>query len=109
MTGVTEAAQKAVEQSVGIRRLRTSVPGWTGSCRRLLAQVTRRVLEAALEAEMSDHLGYDRGDPAGRGAGNSRDGSSGKAVLTDVGPVTVRVPRDRKGEFTPQIVPCACR
>ncbi|SFT09522.1 Transposase (or an inactivated derivative) [Saccharopolyspora flava] len=71
----------------------------------LLAGVTRTVLQTALEAEMTEHLGYDKGDPAGRGAGNHRNGSSAKTVHTEVGPVPIEVPRDRRGEFEPQIVP----
>lgn len=71
----------------------------------LLAGVTRRVLQAALETEMSDHLGYDRGDPAGRGAPNARNGYSDKTVHTDLGPVSVKIPRDRNGEFEPQVIP----
>ncbi|MGA5824399.1 IS256 family transposase [Kitasatospora sp. NPDC094028] len=71
----------------------------------LLTQVTRAVLERALDAEMTEHLGYEKHDPAGRGSGNSRNGTSSKTVLTDVGAVTVAVPRDRNGEFEPRLVP----
>ena len=70
----------------------------------LLQQLTKRLLESALEGELSDHLGYDRHDPAGRDSGNSRNGYRAKTVLTDVGPVEVRVPRDTGGTFEPQIV-----
>lgn len=70
----------------------------------LLQQLTKRVLEAALEGEITDHLGYDRGDPAGKNGGNSRNGLRGKTVLTDIGPVEIAVPRDRAGTFEPQIV-----
>jgi putative transposase len=70
----------------------------------LLQQLTKRVLESALEGEISDHLGYDKGDPAGRNGGNSRNGVRGKTVLTEVGPVELAVPRDRDGTFEPQIV-----
>ncbi|MFF4257464.1 transposase, partial [Streptomyces sp. NPDC001663] len=51
----------------------------------LLTEITRAVLERALEAEMSEYLGYERGDPAGHGSGNSRNGTSPKTVLTDAG------------------------
>uniref|UniRef100_UPI0003AD16BE IS256 family transposase n=1 Tax=Actinomadura welshii TaxID=3103817 RepID=UPI0003AD16BE len=71
----------------------------------LLAGVTRTVLQAALEAEMSDHLGYDRGERPAEPTGNHRNGSSSKTVSIEVGPVQIRVPRDRAGEFEPQIVP----
>jgi putative transposase len=70
----------------------------------LLSQVTKAVLERALAEEMTGHLGYDRHDPAGRGSGNSRNGTTGKTVLTDVGAVGLAVPRDRNGTFEPRIV-----
>ncbi|ANS62306.1 transposase mutator family protein [Streptomyces lincolnensis] len=70
----------------------------------LLQQLTKRVLESALEGEITDHLGYERHDAVGRGSGNSRNGSRAKTVLTDVGPVDVKVPRDTAGSFEPQIV-----
>lgn len=61
----------------------------------LLGDLTKRVLEAGLEAEMTDHVGYERHDPAGRNSGNSRNGTRTKTVITDVGPVELAVPRDR--------------
>ncbi|SOB81342.1 Transposase, Mutator family [Streptomyces sp. 1331.2] len=67
-------------------------------------QLTRRVLESALEGEITDHLGYEKHDPAGAGSGNSRNGVRPKTVLTEVGPVEIEVPRDREGSFEPQIV-----
>jgi transposase-like protein len=70
----------------------------------LLSQVTKVVLERALTEEMTGHLGYGKHDPAGRGSGNSRNGTTAKTVLTDVGAVELAVPRDRNGSFEPQIV-----
>jgi len=70
----------------------------------LLTGLTKTVLETALEAVMSEHLGYDKHDPAGRNRGNSRNGTRTKTVLTEVGPVEIEVPRDRDGSFEPQIV-----
>jgi transposase-like protein len=70
----------------------------------LLSQVTKAVLERALDEELTAHLGYEKHDPAGRGSGNSRNGSSGKTLLTEVGGVDLAVPRDRAGSFSPQIV-----
>src|SRR4051794_23717070 len=70
----------------------------------LLAQLTKRVLESALEGEITDHLGYDKHDPMGANGGNSRNGRRPKTVLTEVGPVEISVPRDRDGSFTPEIV-----
>ncbi len=71
----------------------------------LLTALTRQVLQSALEAEMAAHLGYDKHDPAGRNRGNSRNGSTPKTVTTEIGKVTVEVPRDREGTFSPLIVP----
>ncbi|WP_460675381.1 IS256 family transposase, partial [Lentzea nigeriaca] len=70
----------------------------------MLQQLTKLVLESALEGEITDHLGYDKHDPAGRGTGNSRNGTRCKTVLTDVGPVEIDVPRDRDASFEPKIV-----
>lgn len=55
----------------------------------LLQQLTKRLLESALEGEITDHLGYDKHDPAGKNGGNSRNGTRAKTVLTDVGPVDI--------------------
>ena len=70
----------------------------------LIGQLTARVIERALGAEMDDHLGYVKGDPAGNGSGNSRNGSYGKTLTTTSGSVRITVPRDRKSAFEPQIV-----
>ena len=70
----------------------------------LLGQLTKLVVESALEGEITDHLGYDHGEAAGRGTGNSRNGTRSKTVVTDVGPVEIDVPRDRDSSFEPQLV-----
>lgn len=71
----------------------------------LLTDLTRRVLERAMDVELTDHLGYERGDPAGRGSGNSRNGTSPKTVLTVAGEVRISAPRDRAGTFDSKLVP----
>ncbi|WP_242425173.1 IS256 family transposase, partial [Frankia sp. EI5c] len=75
----------------------------------LLNQMTKAVLERALQAEMTDHLGYESGDPSGHGTGNSRNGLSVKTVSTRNGPVEIEVPRDRNSTFEPVIVPKRAR
>lgn len=70
-----------------------------------LTEMLKAVLERGLAAELSEHLGYDKHDPAGHGTGNSRNGSTPKTVLTEVGPVALDIPRDRAGTFTPTLVP----
>jgi putative transposase len=73
----------------------------------MLGELVKAVLERALEAELTAHLGYDRNERAGRGGGppNYRNGSIGKTVQTGVGPVPLAVPRDRSGTFEPLLVP----
>jgi putative transposase len=70
----------------------------------LIGQLTARIIERSLGAEMDAHLGYEKGDPAGRGTGNSRNGHFGKTVTTQAGPVRISVPRDRNATFEPQVV-----
>lgn len=71
----------------------------------LLTDMVRNVLQAGLEVEMAEHLGYPPHDRAGRGTGNSRNGSYDKTVVTEIGEVDLRVPRDRAGTFEPVTVP----
>src|SRR5215471_5755666 len=70
----------------------------------LFKELKKRLLERALGAELTEHLGYEKGDPAGRGSGNSRNGYSSKTVIGDDGPIDLAVPRDRNSSFEPQIV-----
>jgi putative transposase len=70
----------------------------------LLAQLTKRLVERAMEVELTDHLGYEpHREPPG-GAGNTRNGSTPKMLVTEHGPVGIRTPRDRDGSFDPKIV-----
>ena len=72
-----------------------------------LAALTKQVLESALEAELDEHLGYEHGDRAGKADSegrNERNGTRGKTVHTELGPVTLEVPRDREGTFEPVVV-----
>jgi putative transposase len=71
----------------------------------LLTALMGQVLQTGLEVELADHLGYEAYDPAGRGSGNSRNGGYAKTVNTEIGPVEVRMPRDRAGTFEPATVP----
>lgn len=70
-----------------------------------LPELIKSVLERGLAAELSGHLGYEVGDPAGRGSPNSRNGSTPKTVQTEVGAVPLNVPRDRNSSFEPRLVP----
>jgi putative transposase len=71
----------------------------------LLTSMVREVLQTGLDVEMADHLGYEPYEAIGRGSGNSRNGAYAKTVRTDVGPVELRMPRDREGTFDPVTVP----
>jgi transposase-like protein len=104
---LSAAEQDAVRELV--RQARASGMSLTGPDG-LLKQLTKMVVEAALDEEMSDHLGYDKGDQAGRNRANSRNGKRTKTVITDnAGPVDIGVPRDRDGTFEPVIVPKRAR
>ncbi|WP_432705630.1 transposase [Actinoallomurus iriomotensis] len=70
----------------------------------LLAGITKTVLQAALDTEMTEHLGYEKGERPVRPDGNHRNGHSPKTVLTEVGSVPLQVPRDRAGQFEPKTV-----
>ena len=71
----------------------------------VLTELTSRILSRGLEVEMADHLGYEKGDSAGWGSGNNRNGSYPKTVQTDAGTVGVEMPRDRNATFEPQLAP----
>ncbi len=90
-----EALQDALE---GLRAEEITGPGG------LMSQLAGRVLESALGAELTGHLGYRPGQAPAGGAGNVRNGSTAKTLGTDLGPVEIRTPRDRDGSFEPQLV-----
>jgi putative transposase len=71
----------------------------------LLTALMRTVLQAGMEIEMTEHLGYQAHEAAGRGSGNSRNGSYPKTVTTEIGDITLAVPRDRLSTFDPVTVP----
>src|SRR6266496_728257 len=70
----------------------------------LLKQLTKRVVERAVSAELTDHLGYELGEEPPEGEPNRRNGWTSKTLITDHGPVEVELPRDREGSFEPQLV-----
>jgi putative transposase len=70
----------------------------------LLKKLTAALVEKALSAEMAEHLGYEKHEVAGRGSGNSRNGTSEKTLKTESGEMPIEVPRDRNGSFEPQLV-----
>jgi putative transposase len=70
----------------------------------LLKRFSKAVLERALGAELTEHLGYEKHDPAGYGNGNARNGTTEKTLKGKNGEITIEVPRDRNGTFEPQII-----
>jgi putative transposase len=70
----------------------------------LLKQLTKALIERALDAELTQHLGYEKHDPAGYHSGNSRNGASAKTVQGEFGEITIETPRDRNASFEPQIL-----
>ena len=70
----------------------------------LLQQITKAVLERALQGELTEHLGYGKHDPAGNNSGNSRNGATRKTLKGDFGEIELETPRDRNGEFEPQLI-----
>jgi putative transposase len=106
-----EAARRAVADLVDQRALDAVLERVRGDGLRLtgpggfLSELVKAVLERGLQAELTEHLGYGRHEAAGRSSGNSRNGAPAKTVQTEVGPIEVRVPRDRAGTFTPRLLP----
>ena len=70
----------------------------------LLKELKKRLVEVALEAEMTEHLGYEKHSPEGHGTGNSRNGKTSKRIIGADGDVEIEVPRDRNGDFEPQLI-----
>jgi putative transposase len=70
----------------------------------LLKQLTKALLERAMQAEMTEHLGYEKHDPAGHNSGNSRNGLTTKTLKGDFGELPLETPRDRNGSYEPKII-----
>src|SRR6202007_1351887 len=70
----------------------------------LFKQLKKALIERALGAELTEHLGYEKGDPAGRARGNGSNRTSSKTILTEKGEIATAIPRDRAGSFEPQLI-----
>src|SRR3954468_22157604 len=79
-------------------------PMTQGDLEVMFRSLKKAVIERAMSAELNQHLGYEHGEPKPEGQGNQRNGSSGKTVLTDEGPVQIDVPRDRHGSYEPMLI-----
>jgi putative transposase len=100
LAGAGRLSDAVVDELLAGARTEEEIVGPGG----LLAQLTKRLVERALEVELTDHLGYEpHAEPPG-GTGNTRNGSTPKTLITDHGPVPIDTPRDRDGSFEPKIV-----
>jgi len=97
---MAEIRQELLDELLADYRDREDLVGPDG----LIKQLIGRLIETAAGAELTEHLGYEKGDPAGRGSGNSRNGTSSKTLLTEHGAIPVAIPRDRNSSFEPVIV-----
>jgi putative transposase len=97
---MAEIRQELLDELLADYQDREDLVGPSG----LIKQLIGRLIETAAGAELTQHLGYEKGDPAGRGSGNSRNGSSSKTLLTEHGEIPVAIPRDRNSSFEPVIV-----
>src|SRR5947208_14714943 len=70
----------------------------------LLKQLTKQLLERAMAAELTEHVGYEKHDPGGHNSCNSRNGKSAKTIKGSCGDLALETPRDRNGTFEPQII-----
>ena len=96
----TEIRKELLDELIKDYKKPEDLIGETG----LLKQLTKALMERALGAELTDHLGYEKHDPAGYHSGNSRNGTTAKTVQGDFGEIEVETPRDRNGSFEPQIL-----
>ena len=103
VAGVPDAGELREWAAVLVDRARADGVELTGDDG-LLTALVRQVLQTGLEVEMTDHLGYERHAPEGRGSGNNRNGHYPKTVKTEIGEVDLQVPRDRNGSFAPATV-----
>jgi putative transposase len=99
--GAPELSDELIDELLAGARTPEEVTGPDG----LLKQLTKRLVERAMDAELTEHLGYERGQVPPGGAGNTRNGTTPKTVHTEHGSVRIEQPRDRGGSFEPRIVP----
>ena len=97
MTTKTAIAPELLDQLLANYSKPEDLTGENG----LFKQLKKALIERALGADLTEHLGYEK---AGRGSGNRRNGTSSKTLLTEDGEVEIAVPRDRAGTFEPQLV-----
>ncbi|WP_079433057.1 IS256 family transposase [Zoogloea sp. LCSB751] len=97
VAALPEGAQQWLDQVV-------TGPMTAGAVEEVMRGIKKALIERALQAELSHHLGYAEGEAKPEASANQRNGTSGKTVLTDDGPLRIDVPRDRAGQFEPQLI-----
>src|SRR3954467_5542379 len=95
LPGGSRLADEVIDELLAGARTEEEIVGPVG----LLADLTRRLVERAMAAELTDHLGYERHQEPPGGSGNTRNGWTPKTLATEHGPVSIKTPRDRKGRF----------
>lgn len=95
-----EKFDKLVDEAMSARQTPMDEPALAG----MMKQMMKRMVERMLQGELTHHLGYERYEPAGQGSGNSRNGVSQKTLKGELGEMVIDVPRDRNGEFEPQLI-----
>jgi putative transposase len=95
-----EKFDKLIDEAMKERQAPMDETALTG----VMKQMMKRVVERMLQGELTHHLGYEKHDPAGHGSGNSRNGASSKTIKGELGEVMIEVPRDRNGDFEPQLL-----
>lgn len=100
-------AQPSVEPNIPKELLDQLITGpiTQGEFESIFRALKKAVIERAMNAEMNEHLGYRHGESKPAGQTNQRNGTTGKTVIADDGPVAIEVPRDREGSFEPLIIP----
>ena len=99
------AFTKEAEAALDVLMKGYTGPGFLSGPDGLLKQLSKALIERAMEAELSQELGYGKGESGEKGTSNRRNGRTKKTLRTDQGPMEIEVPRDRSGDFSPQIVP----
>ena len=99
-----ESRNKLTEKEMELARMLMSECNTTADVQSKLKRLFAGTIEQMLEAEMDEHLGYEKNSVLGNNSGNSRNGYGKKTIISDYGECEISVPRDRNGEFEPKVI-----
>ena len=99
-----ESSNKLTEKEMELARMLMSECNTTADVQSKLKRLFAGTIEQMLEAEMDEHLGYEKNSVLGNNSGNSRNGYGKKTIISDYGECEIAVPRDRNGEFEPKVI-----